>query len=99
MRLAPRPPSRFEAMLEASCLDKKLQSGPRFLEERRIDCGGEGGTQASTDQPEQHRVCIDFQPTDLPPGTRKFVEQLAQGFRRAFEPRENGETILIFQNY
>ena len=33
------------------------------------------------------------------PGTRKFVEQLAQGFRRAFEPRENGETILIFQNY
>ena len=32
------------------------------------------------------------------PSAAELPEQLAQGFCRAVKPRENGETILIFQN-
>ena len=32
------------------------------------------------------------------PSDAKLPEQLAQGFCRVVRPRENGETILIFQN-
>ena len=62
----PRRWSRFEATLEASCLDKRPRPGVQSLGSRLIGCGDGGGTQASRARREQRRGYTDFQPTGLP---------------------------------